>query len=120
MIEGKQMTKNTVNTPPPGLKLADIYYVLFRKKWLITSFLAAGLIAGAIVYFSQKPLYWSEAKLLVRYVVDTKSVDTGGRSQTRSPDWGAEAVINSELEILTSLDLCEEVATLVGPEKILD
>jgi polysaccharide biosynthesis transport protein len=114
------MTKNTVNTPPPSLKLADIYYVIFRRKWLIAGFLAAGLIAGAIVYFAQRPLYSSEAKLMVRYVVDTKSVETGGRAQTRSVDGGAESIINSELEILTSLDLCEEVATLVGPEKILD
>jgi polysaccharide biosynthesis transport protein len=119
MIEGKQMTENTVNTPPPGLKLADIYYVLFRKKWLMAAFLAASMIAGVIAYFVQRPTYFSEAKLLVRYVVDTKSVATGAGAQMRSPDNGGESIINSELEILNSMDLCKEVAELVGPEKIL-
>lgn len=104
--------------PALGLKLTDIYYVLFRQKWVILGCLAVGLLAGIVVFFTQKTLYWSEAKLLVRYVTSTRSVEAVG-SQIKSPDFGGENVINSELEILTSHDLCEEVARRVGPEKLL-
>jgi len=118
MTEPKPNTKNTMEMPGLGIKLADIYYMLFRKKWLIVGFFGAGLILASIVFFTQKALYWSEAKLLVRYIIDTKSVETIG-SQVKSLNYGGESIINSELEILTSLDLCVDVANLVGPEKIL-
>jgi uncharacterized protein involved in exopolysaccharide biosynthesis/Mrp family chromosome partitioning ATPase len=118
MTEPKPNTKNAVEMPALGIKLTDIYYVLFRKKWLIAGFFAAGLIIASIVFFAQRALYWSEAKLLVRYVIETKSMDAVG-SQVKQSSYGGESVINSELEILTSFDLCVDVATLVGPEKIL-
>src|ERR1051325_11755734 len=116
MTEPRQSTKGPIETPAPGLRLADVYYILFRQKWLIGAFFAAGLLAGTLIYFAQKRLYWSEAKLLVRYVVDTKSMEPGVGSQVQSPIYGGEAIINSELEILTSLDLCKEVAEAIGPE----
>ena len=52
----------------PGLGLADIYYILFRRKWLIIGLSAAGLLAAAWIYFLQPPVYSSEAKLFIRYV----------------------------------------------------
>ena len=119
MTEGKQTNKSAAETPALGMKLSDIYYVLFRRKWLIASFLGAGLLAALAIYFTNKPAYVSEAKLLVRYVIESKSVVPGMGGQVKSTDNGGETIINSELEILTSLDLCEEVASLVGPEKIL-
>jgi uncharacterized protein involved in exopolysaccharide biosynthesis/Mrp family chromosome partitioning ATPase len=103
---------------PPGFKVMDIFYVLFRRKWLIFTFLVLGAAASFVLYVLQKPLYVSEAKLLVRYVVEAKSVESGIGTQVNRPDYGGDMILNSELEILTSLDLCEEVATLVGPEKI--
>jgi len=119
MIEGKQITKSS-GAPPAAasLKLADIYYVLFRRKWLILCFFAAGLIAAAVVYFGQPSLYFSEAKLLIRYVIDSRSIDSG-TGATRSPDNKGEAIISTEIEILTSFDLCKEVAEQVGPERVL-
>jgi uncharacterized protein involved in exopolysaccharide biosynthesis/Mrp family chromosome partitioning ATPase len=118
MIEAKHNKKDAFEMPALGLKLTDIFYVLFRQKWIILCCLAVGLLAGLVGFFAQKTLYWSEAKLLVRYVTSTRSVEAVG-SQTKSPDGGGENVINSELEILTSHDLCEEVARRVGPEKLL-
>jgi succinoglycan biosynthesis transport protein ExoP len=118
MMEAKHNKKDAFEMPALGLKLTDIYYVLFRQKWIILGCLAVGLLAGIVVFLAQKTLYWSEAKLLVRYVTSTRSVEAVG-SQTKSPDYGGENVINSELEILTSHDLCEEVARRVGPEKLL-
>ncbi len=117
-MEAKHNKKEALEMPPLGLKLTDIYYVLFRQKWVILCCLAAGLLVGLLVYFTQTTLYWSEAKLIVRYVTSTRSVEAAG-SQTKSPDFGGENVINTELEILTSHDLFEEVARRVGPEKLL-
>ncbi len=104
---------------PVNFKLTDIYYIIFRRKWLIGGFLLAGLLLAAILAFTQRPLYWSEAKLLVRYVIDAKAIEAGTSTQVRQPTYGGDSIINSEMEILTSLDLCEEVAALVGPDKIL-
>jgi uncharacterized protein involved in exopolysaccharide biosynthesis/Mrp family chromosome partitioning ATPase len=116
MIEGRQTKREPVEMPALGMKLSDIYYILFRQKWLIAAFLGVGLIASVIVFLGQKTLYWSEAKLLVRYVTEMKA-SSGSPVQS---ELNVETAINSEMEILTSLDLCEEVARLVGPEKVLN
>ncbi len=105
--------------PALGMKLSDIYYVIFRQKWLIAVFLALALIASLVVFLGQKTAYWSEAKLLVRYVTESTSMEAAVGTTTKSPDSGGETIINSELEILNSLDLCEEVAKLVGAERVL-
>ena len=65
--------------------MSDVYYVIFRRKWLILTFLLAGIAGSATFYFLQKPVYWSEAKLLVRYVIDTKQIGGGVDTQIRSP-----------------------------------
>jgi uncharacterized protein involved in exopolysaccharide biosynthesis/Mrp family chromosome partitioning ATPase len=116
MIEGRQTKREPVEMPALGMKLSDIYYVIFRQKWLIAAFLGVGMIASLIVFLGQKTLYWSEAKLLVRYVTEMKA-PTGTPVQS---ELNVETAINSEMEILTSLDLCEEVARLVGAEKVLN
>src|SRR2546427_7049602 len=101
----------------PGLKLDDIYFVLFRHKWKILLCCCAGALTAAGLYFLTPPAYQSEAKLLIRYVQDNKSVSPAKESsQIRSPDDRGENIITSELEILTSLDLARQVAELIGPE----
>lgn len=114
-------TVKTVNQPPAqGLSLGDIYYVLFRHKWKILLFSAAGVIAAVVLFLARSPVYYSEAKILVRYVLESRSLTPpASDSQIKSPDSGGENIINSELEILTSLDLALVVADAVGPEKIL-
>ena len=49
MIEAKHNRKDAIEMPALGLKLTDIYYVLFRQKWIILGCLAAGLLAGGAV-----------------------------------------------------------------------
>ncbi len=119
MIEGRQTKREPVEMPALGMKLSDIYYIIFRQKWLIAAFLALGLIASVIVFLAQETLYWSEAKLLVRYVTEMKSSDAQSGAPVKKSELSGEAALNSEMEILTSLDLCEAVARLVGPEKVL-
>src|SRR5438105_9188447 len=107
--------------PASSITLNDIYYVLFRHKWLLLAFAGAGLLAAAVLQFGTSTKYSSEAKLLVRFVTDTRSMAPSSEKdpQVKSPDSRGETIINSELEILTSLDLAEEVADALGPDKIL-
>lgn len=103
----------------PGLKLEDIYFVLFRRKWLILLLAAAGIAAAAIVYLTAKPQYQSEAKLIVRYVMDSSApLPPGTDDSIRTPVARADSVINTEIEILTSWDLARKVAETVTPARI--
>ncbi len=106
--------------PGPGLGLNDVYYVLFRHKWLILGGCGAGLVAALALYLLMPTPYVSQAKLLVRYVQDTRSVGTPEKdSVVKSPDERGDSIMNSEVEILTSRDLAEKVAGLIGPARIM-
>ena len=107
--------------PPAGLSLGDIYYVIFRHKWKIVIISILGLIVAIVLQFVWPRSYQSEARLFIKYVQDTKSpVQFGpGDDRVRTPDDGGDHILNTELQILTSLDLAREVATNIGPEKIL-
>jgi polysaccharide biosynthesis transport protein len=98
----------------------DILFVLFKHKWMILLLALAGLAAAAGVFLKQKPLYQSQAKLLVRYVLERSAIDPyetqaspGGR-----PGHG-DNVINTEIEILSSVDLALDVAEAMGVGKLL-
>ncbi|MEI6193527.1 MAG: Wzz/FepE/Etk N-terminal domain-containing protein [Verrucomicrobiota bacterium] len=104
-----------------GLTLGDVYFVVFRHKWKIITIAIAGIVAAAVFYFSHPPLYESQAELFVRYITDTRSVSApdNGSSMTTTRDVVGVGVINSEMEILRSFDLAQQVAATIGPEKIL-
>jgi polysaccharide biosynthesis transport protein len=102
------------------MTLGDIYYALFRQKWKIIFLSLMGVLAAAALFVLKRPAYQSEAKLLVRYVLDSKSLNPAGAdSRVQSPDEGGNNVINTEVEILTSFDLAQQVVDVIGPEKIL-
>jgi polysaccharide biosynthesis transport protein len=103
-----------------GMALGDIYYILFRHKWKIVIAGLVGLIAAATVYWLRPPLYESEAKLFVRYVTEGKTLGPpGDDTKTISTDPRGMTILNTEVEILTSLDIANQVADVVGPDKIL-
>src|ERR1700751_5897537 len=58
-----------------GFNLSDILFVLFRHKWKIIFCGFVGLIAASTVYFLVPSPYESQAKLLVRYVMERSAVD---------------------------------------------
>src|SRR5258708_37514933 len=106
--------------PPPsphGMTLADIYFILFRHKWKIAAISALGLVAALLVPLVMPRPYQSEAKLLIKYVLDSKAPTqlTPGDQRMKTPDDRGENIINSELEILTSLDLAMDVVTNLTP-----
>lgn len=117
------MTTRAANNRPPetgGLSLGEVYYVLFRRKWLILLFSAAGVAAALGVYFLTPRMYQSEARLYVKYVVENRLPDVASTGdQVRTVDSTGLAIMNSEAEILTSLDLLKQVAETITPEKIL-
>ncbi len=115
------MTNTPAPPPPPGLSLGDVYYVIFRHKWKIFIIAALGLVAALLLPFFWPRPYLSEAKLYIKYVQENRSPAqvTAGDTRIKSPDDRGENVINSELEILTSLDVAQTVVSNIGPEKIL-
>jgi uncharacterized protein involved in exopolysaccharide biosynthesis/Mrp family chromosome partitioning ATPase len=106
-----------------SLGLADVYHIFFRHKWKILIFWTFGILGAAGVWFLKAPEYLSEAKVLVRYVLETKTstaaTPANDTTQVKNPDSQGASILNTEMEILTSLDLAEKVALAVGPERIL-
>ena len=118
------MNQATPAQPPEGglnLTASDIYFILFRHKTKIILIILLGLVSGATVYNFWPEEYQSEAQLLVRYVTekrevvdsnqDTRVTSTGGR--------GNEHILQTEIAILNSLDLAEDVVKTIGPDNIV-
>jgi polysaccharide biosynthesis transport protein len=98
----------------------NILYALFKHKKKILACAAVGLLAAGLVALLYPPTYESQAKLMVRYVVERSTVDaldtaTSSSGLSRTSDY----VIGSEIEILTSWDLAVQVADAVGPKRLL-
>ena len=92
--------------------------MLFKHKWKIVLLTALAAAAAANVYFRSKLIYESEAKLMVRYVVDRSAIDSLD-SQPKTPGtFGGDSITNAEMEILTSWDLAEQVADAIGVERL--
>ncbi len=115
------MSDKSQDPPSSGLSLGDIYFILFRHKWMILFFSFAGIMGAILLLFVVKPpQYQSEALLSIRYVVEGRSLTPPGDEQnTRSLNEHSDSIINTELAILHSLDLAQQVVQAVTPEKIL-
>lgn len=106
-----------------NLNLGDIYYILFRHKWKILLCSLAGFAVAGALYRTSSPPYVSEARLLVRYIVQNSgptAPNQSGGGATKTPI--AETlttIMNTETELLNSVDLARDVATAFGAEKIL-
>jgi uncharacterized protein involved in exopolysaccharide biosynthesis/Mrp family chromosome partitioning ATPase len=103
-----------------GLNLSAILFALFKRKWTILICAAVGIVAAAAFYFFYPPLYESQAKLLVRYVLERSAVDSID-STNAAPAAAASSndrVIGAEIEILTSWDLAVQVAQAIGPKRL--
>src|SRR3974390_1908613 len=94
-----------------GISLADIYFVLFRWKWMIIVFAVLGPVAAVVLLFVLRPpQFQSEAMISIRYVVEGRPLNAPGDLQTtRSLDERSDSIMNIEREILYSFDLAEQV-----------
>src|SRR4030095_9601286 len=103
-----------------GIHLSDILFALFKRKWTIILCALLGIIAAAAFYFLYPPTYASQAKLLVRYVLERSAVDSV-ESTNAAPSAAASSndrVIGAEIAILTSWDLAVQVADAIGAKRL--
>ncbi len=117
------MTQIPPETQHHSGMLSDVLFALFKRKWAIILCTLLGIMAAAAFYFLSPRVYESQAKLLVRYVVERSAVDSVDNSTkpnqqgTKGPNT-TDTVIDSEIQILTSWDLAAQVADAIGPKRL--
>ncbi len=120
VASGRPLPREAAPATGPSLQLGDIAYILFRHKWKILIFSVLGLVTAAVVWFTYTPTYVSNAKILIRYVLETREAGTLEQSEMiQNTDGRGSAVLASEIELLSSLDLAQDTAEDVGPTNIL-
>ncbi|HEX3716435.1 MAG TPA: hypothetical protein VH595_00575 [Verrucomicrobiae bacterium] len=114
------MNPKQATPPAPLITVQDVYYILFRHKFLIGVIAGLGAIVALLVYLFYPVVYTSEAKLMIKYVVETKPLaEAGSDAQVTTLSGQQDAILNAEVDMLTSFDVAEEVAKTIGPAKIL-
>jgi polysaccharide biosynthesis transport protein len=103
-----------------GIHLSDIFFALFKRKWTIILCAFLGISAAAAFYFFYPPAYESDAKLLVRYVLERSAVDSIDSANARPQEatTSNDRVIGAEIQILSSWDLAVQVADAVGAQRL--
>jgi uncharacterized protein involved in exopolysaccharide biosynthesis/Mrp family chromosome partitioning ATPase len=100
--------------------VSDILFALFKRKRTIILCAGLGIIAAAAFYFFYPPVYESQAKLLVRYVLERSAIDPiEGTKPTFQSSNDSDRVIGAEIEILTSWDLAMQVAQAIGSKRLV-
>src|SRR5439155_7028262 len=86
-----------------GMHLSDILFAMFKRKWTIILCAVLGIIAAAAFYFLYPPVYESDARLLVRYVLDRSAVDPiDNTNRPNVTGKTTDSIIDAEVQILTS------------------
>lgn len=104
-----------------GISPADVYFILFRQKWIILACALLGIAGAILILFVIKPpQYQSQALISIRYVVEGKSLNPpGDESNTRPLNERSASIINTEIALLHSLDLSKAVVRAMTPGRIL-
>src|SRR6266702_1351709 len=102
-----------------GLNLSAILFALFKRKLTIMVCAVVGIIAAAAAYSFYPPVYESDAKLLVRYVLERSAVDPIEGASATASSKTVDTVIGAEVAILSSWDLAVQVAQAIGPKRLL-
>jgi len=102
------------------MSLGDIYFTLFRHKWKILLFSVSGILAALTLLLFKPSIYESKTKLDILYVVEGKALNPAGNgANTVMLNEQGNGIIQTEMEILQSLDVIMEAVQTIGPEKIL-
>lgn len=109
----------TASTSSSAFSAGTVVFVLFKHKWLIILAALLGLGGAAGYYFLSKPVFVSEAKILVIYVINRDAVDNV-ESTSSVAGAGGDSVVKSEIEILKSRDLAKKVVGKIGAERFLN
>jgi capsular exopolysaccharide synthesis family protein len=109
-----------VEERPHERSLRDLYYVFFRHKWKALLFFLAIIATVVVCTFLSDNIYRSEAKLLVRIGRETVTLDPTATTGTIIPvAQSRESEIGTELEIIRSQGIAEEVVDSVGLEAFI-
>ncbi len=121
MNSGQNTNQDGADQEAGGIGLEDIYYTIFRHKWMILAFLCAGVVAALLVPIVKPAPYVSWVKVMVPYVVNSKSAAaiTGSAAEITPTAMPGQGAIASEVEILKSANVATKAAEVVGPAKIL-
>lgn len=110
----------TAQASSASFGISDIAYIFYRHKKKIIACSVLGIIAAGGIGLKYKTDYSSDSKLMIRYVVDSRRGNpTDANDQIRNPDSRGDNIINSEVELITSLDLAVQVAEEIGATNIL-
>jgi uncharacterized protein involved in exopolysaccharide biosynthesis/Mrp family chromosome partitioning ATPase len=102
-----------------GIHLSDILFALFKRKWTIILCALLGIIAAAASYFLYPHTYESDARLLVRYVLERSAVDPiDNTNRANLTGKTTDSIIDAEVQILTSWDLAVQVADAIGSKRL--
>ena len=97
--------------------LRDVLYIVFKQKKQILVFFLFTVITVAIVTFAVKPTYEAKAQILVKIGRENLYIPpNSAASQIIKPN--SEDQINSEIELLKSRSLAENVVRFLGTETI--
>src|SRR6266403_877809 len=114
------------NDPDPSkINLTNVLFALFKWKRTILALALAGIVIAVAVYYFYPAAYESDARLLVRYVLERSGYDPVDAVTGTSARGGGgtgltiDAVIAAEISILTSWDLSVQVAEALGPNRVL-
>ena len=117
------MPEHRTEPEPSKFNLSNILFAIFKRKRTILIFTICGIIASAGVYFFYPTVYESDARLLVRYVLERSGYDPvdamSGQGGKTGTGINLDGVIAAEVSILTSWDLAVQVAEALGPNRVL-
>jgi uncharacterized protein involved in exopolysaccharide biosynthesis/Mrp family chromosome partitioning ATPase len=103
----------------PNVSRNDILFALFKHKKKILLGTIVGLVVAAAAYFFFPASYESDAKLMVRYLVERSMVDVDNPKNPGGYAPTTDSIIGSEIEILSSWDLAVETAQAIDPKRLL-
>jgi len=99
--------------------LRDVVQVLFRQRWKMMAVSALVMVAALGFILTRTPVYFSEAKLLIKSERAGLSLDPSAEGLVRGGDTLSRDTLSGELAIFDSTALAERVAAELGPENIL-
>jgi uncharacterized protein involved in exopolysaccharide biosynthesis len=94
----------------------DVLTILFKHKFKILVVFLAIFIGATILSFQTHPLYEAKSVILVKFGREFLQRPEAGAGEGASV--GPETIIRGEMSILTSRDLMNHVAKVVGPENL--
>ncbi len=106
----------------PGITVRDIYYILFRHKWLILLLALLAVGTSVSIRHAWPVPYQSDAELLIKWVGTTHPVaQSRDTSDVQFVSMGNQEdnIINSEIIILTSQDVITQVVDVIGASRLL-